>query len=427
MKKLRNAMVDYAAKFVDEGFYFDEACFAVRLDEKTFMLSPLKKDKAVTAEDVVIVVMNDFDITGELKEKAEFFYDLFLHRKDVWTAGIFRSPYSFEICKMGKTVPPILDDMCQILATRIEMADNLSISDVLKAIRNENACHVKNLGMVIAERSLDELLTGAQVLEKSAECYLKAKAIGGGKHITKFRAWAEHLVFKNVYSVVNQKAQRVLEGINNFSEDQKRAVTKSRETGENIVEREKIVEILKRMSSDGLVQGTWGNVSIRLDDNFMICSPKGIGYNIIRPQDMTIVNLVTHENKGDIPATSERGIHATILHKFKHFNAVIHAHPTYASMFAAAHKELIIENEKDKELLSDKVMVSNYASPSTKALTKQTVLALGSVRAAFMANHGVIVAAEDIEKAYAALSRLEELCKEVVEKSYKEYLAKKAK
>ncbi len=417
-------MVDYAAKYAAEGYYFEDACFAVRLDERKFLLCPLFKDRDATNDDIVLVVMDDFEMSGPLRKKAEFFYDFFLKRKDAWTIGLFRSPYSFEMCKLGKTLPPVLDDLCQILATRIEVVPALEIKPVLKAMRGENACHVKDFGAVIAERSMDELLTAAQVLEKSAECYIKAKAIGGGKHISKFRSWAEHLVFKNIYSVTNQKAQRIVEGINTTSSDELSFI-KSKDRGDYKKERKKIVEILKRLSADDLVQGTWGNVSIRISNEEMLCSPKGLGYNIIRPQDMTIVNLKTHENKGDIPATSERGIHASILYKFSHFNSAIHAHPPYASMFASAHRELAIEKESDKELLSDIVRVSKYASPSTKALTKQTMIALGNNRAAFMANHGVIVAAEDIEKAYTALLRLEELCKEAIESAYAKYISSK--
>ncbi|HKL94446.1 MAG TPA: class II aldolase/adducin family protein, partial [Clostridia bacterium] len=415
MKTLRQSMVEYATKFRASGFASDDTCFAVRLDEQTFMLSPLFKDREVTAEDISIIVTDDFDNAASLKDKAIFFYDLFLKRKDIWTAGIFKSKYAFELCQKGKTIPPILDDMCQILATRIETVDKLDITQVLSALKGENACQVRDYGMIVGERSLDELYTAANVLEKTAHCYIKAKQIGGGKHIPKFLAWAEHKVFKSVYSVQNQKSQRVLEGINDFSETQKYIYSKSKDKEDNIDERVAVLNIIKRMSENDFVQGTWGNVSLRLDGNTILCTPKGIGYNVLRPQDMVIVDAGSGESKGNIAATSEKGIHAGIQLNNPNYNAVLHAHPTYISIFAAAHQDLVIENEDDKKLLGDIVKVSSYASPSTKWLTKQTLLAFGNGRAAFMANHGVIVAGEDLETAYNALERLEEICKSKIE------------
>ncbi|MDD4839240.1 MAG: class II aldolase/adducin family protein [Clostridia bacterium] len=409
MKTLRQSMLEYATKYKE--FASDESCFAVRLDERTFMLAPISTDKEVTNEDITLVVMDDFDIAGNLRDKAVFFYDLFLKRKDIWTAGLFKAKYSFELCQAGKTIPAILDDMAQIIGSKIETVDKLEISSVLHAMNGGNACQVRDIGMLVAERSLDELFTGVKVLEKSAECYIKAKTIGGGKHVGRLLRRVEHAVFKGAYSIQNQKAQRALEGISTFIEDQKRIHPKSKETVDNIEKRELLLNILQRMTRDGFVQGTWGNVSVRLDENMILCSPKGIGYNVLRPQDMVVINSFARESKGNISATSEKGIHSKILSNFPQFNAVIHAHPTYASILASAHKDLIIVDEKDKVLLGDIVKVSKYALPSTKALTKQTMLALGNGRAAFMANHGVVVAGEDMDTAYQALTRLEELCK----------------
>jgi L-fuculose-phosphate aldolase len=413
MKKIRDAMVGYAARFYDLGFCSENSCFAVKLNERSFMLCSLPCDRKITSDDVVIVVMDDFCASGKLHDLAAFFYDLFLYRKDVWTAGIFNSNYSDKVREEGKTIPPILDDMCQILATKIVCAKGLNISDVLDAMRGGNACHVNGVGMLVAERSLDELLTAAQALEKSAKTYLLAKRIGGAKHISKFRAWAEHIVFKNVYSVQNQKLQRASEGINDLF-DAKFAATKSRDTDFEGEKRALIVDTLKKLSNDNLVLGTWGNVSLRIDDKLMLCSPKGIGYNILRPQDIAVVNIQTLENKGGITASSEKGIHAGILKRFPHINAVIHAHPVYAGIFSAAHKDLTVESEDDRKLLGGVVRSTVYASPSTRALTKQTLRALDGNRAAFMANHGIVVCGENIEQAYAALVRLEELCKEAI-------------
>ena len=42
--------------------------------------------------------------------------------------------------------------------------------------------------------------------------------------------------------------------------------------------REFLVEYGHKLLETGLVQGTWGNLSVRLDDRFMICTPSGLDY-----------------------------------------------------------------------------------------------------------------------------------------------------
>ncbi|MBQ1489480.1 MAG: class II aldolase/adducin family protein, partial [Eubacterium sp.] len=40
--------------------------------------------------------------------------------------------------------------------------------------------------------------------------------------------------------------------------------------------RELLVEYGKKLLADGLVQGTWGNLSVRLDDRYMLATPSGL-------------------------------------------------------------------------------------------------------------------------------------------------------
>ncbi|MCR5134736.1 MAG: class II aldolase/adducin family protein, partial [Clostridiales bacterium] len=44
-----------------------------------------------------------------------------------------------------------------------------------------------------------------------------------------------------------------------------------------------LVEYGKKLLETGLVQGTWGNLSIRLDDEYMLVTPSGLDYNRLTP------------------------------------------------------------------------------------------------------------------------------------------------
>ncbi len=163
----------------------------------------------------------------------------------------------------------------------------------------------------------------------------------------------------------------------------------------------------------GLVQGTWGNISIRLDKDHMIVTPSGLDYIQLQPKDMIVVDINTLEYTSDIKPTSEKKIHAAIYRSRPDINAVIHSHPLCCSSVAGARIELPVMSKEMQEKVGGTVRVGSYGLPGTKKLTKATVKALGTDRnACFMANHGMCACATSIEEAF-------EVCRIVEESSVK--------
>ena len=165
--------------------------------------------------------------------------------------------------------------------------------------------------------------------------------------------------------------------------------------------RELLVEYGNKLLSSGLVQGTWGNLSIRLDDEYMLVTPSGLDYERLTPYDMVKVNIHTLEYDGDIKPTSEKSLHAEIYKRRPDAGSVIHTHSKYACVFAAAEKDL-----------SDEVKLAGYGLPGTKKLMKNTADALGDNFGAIMSHHGMIVCGSDIEDAFSNCIKLEEMAKE---------------
>ena len=68
-----------------------------------------------------------------------------------------------------------------------------------------------------------------------------------------------------------------------------------------------------QMLAENLVQGTWGNISVRIDEKHMLCTPSGLDYVDLTVDDMSVVDIDTLEWVGSKKPTSERKIHAAIL------------------------------------------------------------------------------------------------------------------
>ena len=48
-----------------------------------------------------------------------------------------------------------------------------------------------------------------------------------------------------------------------------------------------------RMLEENLVQGTWGNISIRLDEKHALVTPSGLDYVVMTPDDLPGVDIET--------------------------------------------------------------------------------------------------------------------------------------
>ncbi len=137
--------------------------------------------------------------------------------------------------------------------------------------------------------------------------------------------------------------------------------------------RQAVVDAGKAMLKENLVQGTWGNISIRLDETHMLVTPSGKDYNSTTAEDLSIVDLNTMEWVGTVKPTSERKIHAAILRERPEINVVLHSHPTECSTFASTRKNLPVMNEKQLQFIGGDVRCAKYGLPGTKKLTENAL------------------------------------------------------
>lgn len=180
-------------------------------------------------------------------------------------------------------------------------------------------------------------------------------------------------------------------------------------------EKEKELELRKLVKDSGvklleenLVQGTWGNISVRLDEDHMLVTPTGLDYNHLTPEDMPIVQISDPSiwSDGKKP-TSERKIHAAVLASRPEINACIHSHPVFATIMASCRMALPAFTQELEDVMNGDVKVGAYGLPGTKKLKEGTVAALDGRNACFMANHGVFCVGKTMEEAFNVLRTLE--------------------
>ncbi|MCD7721504.1 MAG: L-ribulose-5-phosphate 4-epimerase [Prevotellaceae bacterium] len=88
----------------------------------------------------------------------------------------------------------------------------------------------------------------------------------------------------------------------------------------------------------GLVIFTWGNVSgIDREKGLMVIKPSGVDYDVMRPEDMVVVDLQSGGVvEGVLNPSSDTPTHLVLYKAFPNIKGVVHTHSTYATAFAQA-------------------------------------------------------------------------------------------
>ncbi len=182
--------------------------------------------------------------------------------------------------------------------------------------------------------------------------------------------------------------------------------------------KKEIIKGGKRLLKEGLVARTWGNISLRVDETYMLITPSGRTYESLTEEDIVLVNYHTSDHEGPVRPSSEKGLHCEIYRTRSEVHAVIHTHQMNASTVAAARREVPPVLDDMAQIIGPTVRVADYALPSTKKITKKTVKALKGRKAALMANHGAVCVGTDLDEAFVVCQVLEKACKAFIEAEF---------
>jgi L-fuculose-phosphate aldolase len=176
-----------------------------------------------------------------------------------------------------------------------------------------------------------------------------------------------------------------------------------------------VVDTARQMSEKGLVVGTSGNVSLRFKDSegrdVVAITPSGLSYDIMKPDDIVIVDLEGQRVEGDLAPSIETMLHTGIYKMRKKVNAVIHTHPVYGSVIAVAGLEIPPILDDQVTQIGGEIKVAQYALSGSPEMTTNVLAALGPRNAALLANHGAIALGRNMQDAFVVCQLLEKTAK----------------
>jgi len=171
-----------------------------------------------------------------------------------------------------------------------------------------------------------------------------------------------------------------------------------------------ICDVGRRMYERRLVAGSDGNLSVRLTDEQVLCTPTMICKGRMDPEDLCIVDSQGEQLAGRRLRSSEIFLHLEILQARPDVQAVVHCHPPHATAFAVAGEPLPRAVTPEAEVFLGEVPIAPYETPGTAAFAKTVLPFVQRTNVCLLAHHGSVTFAESLERAYALTEMLEAYC-----------------
>lgn len=172
-------------------------------------------------------------------------------------------------------------------------------------------------------------------------------------------------------------------------------------------QRGEVIDIARRMTSDRLVVGTSGNVSVRSGD-LVAVTPSGVEYDELRPVDVPLVDLRGEVVEGELTPTSELPMHLA-AYTAHDAGAVVHTHSLHATALSLLRDEVPAVHYQLADY-GGPVRVADYATFGTDALADSVSEALRDRTGCILRNHGTVTIGTTLTKAYNRARQLEWLC-----------------
>jgi 3-dehydro-4-phosphotetronate decarboxylase len=177
--------------------------------------------------------------------------------------------------------------------------------------------------------------------------------------------------------------------------------------------REDICRLGSSMFSRGLTFGSSGNISVRLEDGWLM-TPTNVSLGRLDPARLARLDAAGHLVSGD-PPTKESFLHRAMYEERREALAVVHLHSTHSvavSALADVDADDVLPPITAYYVMRvGRLPLVPYHAPGDLSLAGAVRKLAGKHHAVLLANHGPVVAGSSLDAAANAIEELEETAK----------------
>lgn len=177
--------------------------------------------------------------------------------------------------------------------------------------------------------------------------------------------------------------------------------------------RDEIARFAKSMFDRGLTFGSSGNISVRVDDGWLM-TPTGVTMGSIDPARISKLDNDGNHIDGDKP-TKESFLHLAMYDERPGSGAIVHLHSTHSVAVSCLadidHKNVLPPITAYYVMRIGTLPLIPYFPPGDVNLAQAVREMASDHHAVLLANHGPVVAGKSLQDAVSATEELEETAK----------------
>ncbi len=172
-----------------------------------------------------------------------------------------------------------------------------------------------------------------------------------------------------------------------------------------------ICEIGRRIYAKGFAAANDGNITVRVGENEVLCTPTMHCKGFLKPEDIATVDMTGKQIAGTKQRSSEALLHLEIYKQRADVKSVVHCHPPHACAFAVAREPIPQCVLPEVEVFLGDVPITKYETPGGQAFAETIVPFVTKTNVIILANHGTVSYGENVERAYWWTEILDAYCR----------------
>ncbi len=180
-----------------------------------------------------------------------------------------------------------------------------------------------------------------------------------------------------------------------------------------VSKKQKLIKACTKISKLGLIKGSSGNLSLRIDEEKYLLTASGCSLDCLQEQDIVTMSIDGEVISGKKPS-SEWMIHSDLYKDRSDISSIVHTHSKYVCVLACLHKELPPFHYMVAVAGGENIRCCPYALFGTKKLSNNVIKAMKNRNACLMANHGLVVGSTSLSNSVYIAEEVESLCEQYV-------------
>jgi L-fuculose-phosphate aldolase len=173
--------------------------------------------------------------------------------------------------------------------------------------------------------------------------------------------------------------------------------------------RNELIRVNRILAERGLIRSSDGNISVRLNRNFLLITPSGVYKSDMCPEDLIVIDMdgAVDEARDGLKPTSETLMHLEAYRQRPDINAVLHAHPPFSTALTIAGEKFPVEYIPEVLIAMGDIPTAAYATPGTQGMADSIRDLILDSDCILLSHHGSLTVGHSLEEALIAVERME--------------------